>query len=1264
MNREFLVLLSQIAKYDEGILSQVRRIKEFGLDDFDGWNKLGTMLAEKKLYEEAIECYEKALQINPNYVQSWLNRGQALYSQAKYEEASESYYRAIRIDQNNVSAWLNRGQALYSQAKYEEAIKSYDRVIEIDPKNVSAWLNRGQALYSQGKNKEAIESYDRVIKIDQNNVSAWLNRGQALYSQAKYEEAIKSYDRVIEIDPKNVNALDGKALALESLGNYKDAKSYYSKVKELYKKTIDEITERANSDYSKERYEEAIKSYDRVIEIDPKNVSAWLRRSDSLYHQGKYEEAIKSYDRVIEIDPEDNVNALNRKALALEGLYKYQEAIKLFNQAIENDPNNLDALNNKADALIIMREYEEAQGCYMKVLQIDPKNLVALMGLHLLYSNYTFEFDRAISIAQRLLKIQDIAKFKSYLASDLICSGRFRKGREIAKKLAYLLHEGGIKGDLIARFLVLISYFLQGNKHKGNAEAAKLIGYYRDLDVNVVIQERLWSSKGLINTIRSNKKIDPNTKSVLYQFIELLQGKRDDKTLKTISRSFQETLKEERKQRNTRLKILLPIVGIATVVLILANWNAIFPPACPGEGSRSMQGAELDQYPSSITFNPENDRLYVVNYVDNAGEISGATTDSENSSITVICANNNQEMKHESIPGMAGVSGVAVNPNTNTIYVANNSSNTVSVMHGESRSITESVFNTEPKNIRVGESPTGVAVDADGNKSDGNKAYVINEKSKSVSVIDNDIKIGQDIKLEHSPTNITVNPNTNKVYVSSYEDKTMDVIDGNSNIIEHSINLGFNPTAIAVNPNTNMIYVVNRFSDSVSVINGNDNNQVIERVVGQDPLDIAINSSNNMVYVLNDKSLSVSVIDGTSSDNNVIQTISLAKHLSPDFPDFIHYHPTSIEINPKTHMLFVAMADDRSQNYRVASLSVEDIDGYGDELPLLGDLPRGLALDAQKHTLYVTNYGSNTISVVDTRNNVVKETIPVGERPSDVVIDQGKERIYVANYHSNTISVVDTRNNVVKETIPVGRGPSSIAQDPDDNTIYVANVKESTVSVINSSTNEVVETIPVDDYPTDIWINPESDLVYVTVSESNSIHVIKPDLSSAREPFPIVENITAPSNSDSHPVNVAGDHNMTTDQAYVANLNSSSLWLVDENKTEMVDQVEIPFPNVVTVDTNHHIVYVLAGEWPPELIRTSLPYEIYRMNPSATGPAKVSLISTSEKFATQLADLEVDPDSGTLYATNLQSNSLKIIRPEDPVPTSDLQNRELYRLGK
>ena len=56
-------------------------------------------------YQEAIECYDKALKIDPNHVNALNNKGYLLYNQGKYEEAIESFDKALKIDPNHVSSY-------------------------------------------------------------------------------------------------------------------------------------------------------------------------------------------------------------------------------------------------------------------------------------------------------------------------------------------------------------------------------------------------------------------------------------------------------------------------------------------------------------------------------------------------------------------------------------------------------------------------------------------------------------------------------------------------------------------------------------------------------------------------------------------------------------------------------------------------------------------------------------------------------------------------------------------------------------------------------------------------------------------------------------------------------------------------------------------------------------------------------------------------------------------------------------------------------
>jgi tetratricopeptide (TPR) repeat protein len=159
-------------------------------------------------------------------------KGYALYNLQRYDESITCYDKVLEINPNYANAWYNKGISLDSLEKYEEAIKAYDKAIEIDPKNIYAWHNKGNAFYNLGKYDEAINCYDRLLEIDPNYADAWLRKGTALTHLEKYNEGIASYDKAIEINP---DSLDTKASLAEALLISKD----YSKSERLAKEVID-----------------------------------------------------------------------------------------------------------------------------------------------------------------------------------------------------------------------------------------------------------------------------------------------------------------------------------------------------------------------------------------------------------------------------------------------------------------------------------------------------------------------------------------------------------------------------------------------------------------------------------------------------------------------------------------------------------------------------------------------------------------------------------------------------------------------------------------------------------------------------------------------------------------------------------------------------------------------------------------------------------------------------------------------------------------
>ena len=151
-------------------LEKAVKVSKKGREKAGALNNLGIALSRwalikgkepeeaRKKYEKAIECYDRALEINPNFVEAWNNKGNVLDELGRYEEAIECYDKALEINPNYAEAWNNKGVTLSMLRRYEEAIECFDRALEINPNYAKVWYNKGNVLGKLERHKEAVES--------------------------------------------------------------------------------------------------------------------------------------------------------------------------------------------------------------------------------------------------------------------------------------------------------------------------------------------------------------------------------------------------------------------------------------------------------------------------------------------------------------------------------------------------------------------------------------------------------------------------------------------------------------------------------------------------------------------------------------------------------------------------------------------------------------------------------------------------------------------------------------------------------------------------------------------------------------------------------------------------------------------------------------------------------------------------------------------------------------------------------------------------
>jgi YVTN family beta-propeller protein len=158
-----------------------------------------------------------------------------------------------------------------------------------------------------------------------------------------------------------------------------------------------------------------------------------------------------------------------------------------------------------------------------------------------------------------------------------------------------------------------------------------------------------------------------------------------------------------------------------------------------------------------------------------------------------------------------------------------------------------------------------------------------------------------------------------------------------------------------------------------------------------------------------------------------------------------------------------------------------------DRVLQVGAEPTGIAVNPKKNEVYAVNTGSGTVSVIDAERNRVVATIPVHRKPYFIDISADGTRGYVANSASNNVSVIDLDKRREIRAIGVGEGPGLAKISPDGNTLVVTNRIGGSVSIVDAKTYRVRAVFTGCPQATDAVILPDSSKAFVACSGEHQV---------------------------------------------------------------------------------------------------------------------------------------------------------------------------------
>ena len=301
----------------------------------------------------------------------------------------------------------------------------------------------------------------------------------------------------------------------------------------------------------------------------------------------------------------------------------------------------------------------------------------------------------------------------------------------------------------------------------------------------------------------------------------------------------------------------------------------------------------------------------------------------------------------------------------------------------------------------------------------GERIYVDNSGGADISVIDPVTNaVTGVIKVSKHPHGIAASPDKNRLYVSSEEENVLDVVDLATSKVIRRVPLGRRPNNLAVTPDGRRVYVCIRGESWVEIVDTDSFEKVKSVPVGRAPHNVYCSPDGRWMIV-------------TSMDDNKLTAIDIETE-APAFEIPLPGQPRPLVIDPDVRRLYVQLSD--LHGFVVVDLVARRVI----DKVLLPDAPpgaepliprtfsHGIGIAPDGKTLWVTSLLDDSVSVFSLPDLRRLGTTRVGQAPDWLTFTADGTRCYVSNAGSDTVSVVDVGSRKEVSRIPVGAMPKRI----------------------------------------------------------------------------------------------------------------------------------------------------------------------------------------------------------------------------------------------
>ena len=380
----------KLGKYTEAFEAYIKAI---GIKPsyFEVYEKF--LFAEDEKIKEAITILNNFIQNEPNSseayfhlaeLNSWLNLPENI------DIAINSYQKAIRLKPNYFSALADLGTLYQNEGNYSKALEYYLQAIKAKPDDDMIYyiFSLLADVYNYlGYYDMAIDSLENFVQLRQDYPFSiyFYKMGKTYFNLQQYDNSIEYFQRAISENPKYADAYYDLGWVYYELDLYEEAITAINQVIKIDPDRADSHYVLGNISLTRQKYNEAISEFKKALDMDYDFAGAHCNLGLTYIFVHKYDEAIKEIKLSIKMDPE-NAKGHNNLGIAYNELKRYDEATIALKQAIRLNPDFAGAHYNLGHSYLMLEKYDEAIKAFKQSIRIDPDYANAHYALGVVFS--------------------------------------------------------------------------------------------------------------------------------------------------------------------------------------------------------------------------------------------------------------------------------------------------------------------------------------------------------------------------------------------------------------------------------------------------------------------------------------------------------------------------------------------------------------------------------------------------------------------------------------------------------------------------------------------------------------------------------------------------------------------------------------------------------------------------------------------------------------------------------------------------------------